>query len=216
MIRSTLNLPDRMISRRATQPGFKLEAALIAVFGILGTLGVGYVGLQVLDVYEGTASSLRFQFIGAALRPFGALIAAWIGYTVVSHLLAGVYGGRGPASRLLRGAAWALVPIGLWIALRSLVIYALFLDVNLSGDPDGFSASAHYEYYMDLGLDNPIYAAFVFFGVLFAVWSWHLLAKAVAEAKNIDFEDARKVAAIPAGAVALYLVWMGLGVLGVV
>lgn len=214
MIRWTLTLPDRMISRRATQPGFKLEAALITVFGLLGTVGLGLVGMEALGSYGGNEETLRIEFIGAALRPFGALVALWIGYTLIGHLSAGIYGGRGPASRLFRGAAWSLIPIGIWFALRSIVIYVLFQDVEYT-DPEGFSASEHFQYFMDEALNDPIYAGFLLLGVLFAVWSGHLFSKAIEQAKDIPLDDARKIAAIPAGVVALYLIWSAIGRAGI-
>ena len=216
MLRSVLTLPDRMISRRATVPGFKLEAALIVVFGLLGAVGVGYVGTQALNAYDGAGASLRFEFIGAAIRPFVLLVLFWVGYTVAGHFLSGFYGGRGPASRLLRSAAWSLLPVGIWFALRSLVVFVLFLGVSYPAEPEGLGAAEQYQSIMDLGLDTPIYAVFVLTGVLFAVWSGYLLSIGVEEIKDIPTDDARKVAAVPSGIVAVYFVWMALGQVGIV
>lgn len=215
MLRSVLTLPDRMITRRATVPGFKLETALIVVFGLLGAVGVGYVGTEALNAYEGSGESLQFEFIGAALRPFVLLVLFWLLYTAAGHLLSGFYGGRGPASRLLRSAAWSLLPVGIWFALRSLVVFVLFFDVTYPGQPDGLGASEQFQSIMDLGLDTPLYIAFILTGVLFAVWSGYLLSVAVEEIKDIPMDDARKVAAVPSAVVALYFVWLALGRAGI-
>lgn len=215
MLRKIATLPNRMIQRRIPQRGYKLESALIVVCGILGAIGFGYVGTRALGTVEGGVESLRFEFIGAAVRPLVALVVLWIGYTVISHVLANVYNGRGPVSRLFRASAWSLVPIGLWIALRSVAIFVLFMNETIPAEPDGFGAEAKFQSIAELGLDTPIYGAVLLSGVLFAAWSWYLLSIGVAEAKQLSEEQARKVAAIPAGAVALVIVWMGLGALGV-
>lgn len=215
MIRGVLTLPDRMISRRAIQPGYKWEAVLVVLFGALGAVGTGYVGAQALNAFEGSGETLRFEFIGGALQPFAGLLLLWVGFTVVPHLLSGVYGGRGPMNRLFRGAAWSLIPIGIWMTLRSAVTIFLFLDVDFPGDPEGLDAAEQYQSIMELGLEGPIYLVMIASGVLFAVWSGYLLSIAVAKAKDISTDDARKVAAIPSGVVALFFVWMLLGAAGI-
>lgn len=216
MIRNVLTLPDRMISRRSTTPGFKLESALIVVFGLLGAAGVGYVGSQALAAYDGSGETLRFEFIGVAARPFAALVLLWIAYTVVPHVLASTFGGRSPASRMFRASAWALIPIGVWMTLRSVVIFALFLGVEYPADPEGLGAEEQYQTIMELGLETPIYTATLLVGALFAVWSGYLLSLAVEEIKGISTDDARKVAAIPSGLTALYFVWLAVSHAGIV
>ena len=216
MLREIATLPNRMVSRRAPKPGFKLEAGLAVVVGVVSALGMAYVGSQALGEVEAGAETLRFQFIGAALRPFAGFLVLWIGYTVLGHLLAGVYGGRGPISRLFRASAWSLIPVGVWLAIRSLVIFVLFLDVDYPADPDGFSAADKYQNIVELGLDTPVYTGLLLAGVLFIAWSWLLLTDAVATTKNISEDKARKAAGIPAALAALYVVWSAVGHAGIV
>lgn len=216
MLRDIVTIPDGMILQRTTKRGVKWEAALVTVFGLLGAVGVAYVGSQALGAYEGDGATLRFEFIGAALRPAAALILLWIGYTVFSHLLASFFGGRGPIIRLFRASAWSLIPMGIWLTIRSIVIAVLFLGVSFPADPEGMSAEEEFQSLMELGIDSPVYVATMVLGVLFALWSGHLLAKAVEEAKDISPDEARKIAAVPTALVALYVLWTALGAVGVV
>lgn len=216
MIRDIVTIPDGMILQRTTKRGVKWEAALIAVFGLLGAAGMAYVGSQALGAHRGDGATLRFEFIGAALRPLAALVLLWFGYTLLSHVLANVYNGRGPIIRLFRASAWSLIPIGIWLTIRSLVIAALFFGVSFPADPEGMSATEEFQALMDLGIDGPVYVATMALGVLFALWSGHLLAKAVEEAKGVSSDQARKIAAVPTAVVALYLLWTTLGTAGIV
>lgn len=216
MLRDIVTIPDGMILQRTTKRGVKWEAALITVFGLLGAAGMAYVGSQALGAYEGDGATLRFEFIGAALRPIAALLLLWIGYTVLSHLLASFFGGRGPVIRLFRASAWALIPMGIWLTLRSIVIGVLFIGVSFPADPQGMSAEEEFQALMELGLDSPVYVATIVLGVAFALWSGHLLSKAIEEAKGVSPDEARKIAAVPTALVALYILWMSLGVAGIV
>lgn len=216
MIRDIVTFPDGMILRRTTKPGVKLEAALVVIFGLLGAAGMAYVGSQAFAAYEGDGASLRFEFIGAALRPLAVLAALWIGYTVLSHVFASFFGGRGPIIRLFRASAWALIPMGIWFAIRSLVIGALYFGVTFPADPEGMGAEEEFQSLMELGLDSPVYLVTIILGIVFALWSGHLLSIAVEEAKGISSDDARKIAAVPTAFVCLYILWAALGVAGVV
>lgn len=212
-----LGLPNAMIRRRTDRRGLRLEAILVVVAGLLGAAGVAYVGSQALGAAAGDNSQLRFTFIGQALGPLLAIALVWIGYTVVSHFLSSQFRGRGPISRLFRTSAWAVVPIGIWYLLRSIVTLYLFLGIDFPANPEGISADERFQSIMDLGYDGSVlYTAVVFAGVLFVVWSWYLLADAVSNAKGVPPNDARKVAAVPAGIYGLYVLWTALGTAGIV
>lgn len=228
MIREALTIPDTLILRRLDQRGYKLETISILLLGLLGSVGFGYVGYQINNALEARPGRIEFQLIGQALEPVFMLVALWLVYTVLSHFLANLYQGRGPISRLFRTTAWAMLPVALWLVIRGIVVIGLFWGVDFPGDPSGLTAEAKVEeilygtgeyadgtpYNWD-GLSSWVYSLTLVTGTLFAAWSGYHLSNAIQEAKGVAQENARKIAAVPAGLWALYLLWSAVTNLGV-
>lgn len=210
MLRQVTALPTKLIDRRLDRRGFSLEVVVVFLSGALGALGFGYFWFAARDALANVSTSMGYQFIGEVATPILLLFGVWLFYTIVAHVLAGHFRGRGPISRLFRTAAWALVPIGIWNLIRSGVIVYLFYDADLPANPDGLGASEQLDTLLAVGLESPIYAATLVLGAIFAVWSGYLLSVGVERAKGISRDDARKVAAVPSGIFALYLLWNAL------
>ena len=215
MIQEIITYPDSLIDRRIDRRGVTIETVIILVCGILGSIGLGYVGVQALSAVGGDAAQLRFKFIGAALRPLIVLVVVWVWYALASHVLAGQFGGRSPLVRVFRASAWALVPIGIWYLIRSIVTVALFFGVDFPANPDGLDSGSQLHSILQLGLDSPVYLVTLLIGLIFVAWSWQLLAHGIEVAKGIDADDARKVAAVPVGVYGLYVLYTVLQAAGV-
>ncbi|WP_317175768.1 YIP1 family protein [Halomontanus rarus] len=210
MLRRIVRYPESMLRSRISTVGVKREAVLVVVLGALGSIGIGYFSWQMFATHTEPPSYLEFTLIGESLGPLLMLLGFWIWYALCAHFLAKLYNGSRPFIRAFRASAWALVPIGIWYLLRSIVVIALFLSVEFPEDPDGIEAEAQIQTVMELGLDSPVYVVTLLLGLVFTVWSWHLLAVGIAEAKEVSLDDAKKVAVVPAGTVALYIVWLAL------
>lgn len=210
MLQRILSVPETLIYRRVDRRGARMESILVLFLGLLGSIGLAYFSFELYGALEQPIANLEYNLIGETIRPVAFLLAIWIVYTVASHILAGIYGGRGPVIRILRVSAWSLIPLGIWYIIRSLVMIYLFLSVEFPEEPEGFEAATHIEYTLELGLEDPLYVMVLLLGLPFVVWSWHLLAIGVAEVKDISVENSRKVAAVPAGIVAVYIVWITL------
>lgn len=219
MFRQVAAYMDNKIERRLDRRGFSLEAVLVFVCGLLGSIGFAYVWMTATNEISNFGDGLTYEFLASVLAPILVLFGLWIWYTVGAHLLASHYRGRGPIIRLFRTTAWALVPIGIWYLIRSAVIVVLFFSVDMPENPSqeapGIGASATHDYIMGLGLEDPIYIGTLLLGVAFTVWSGYLLSTAVQRSKNIEQGDARKVGGVLSGAFALYLVWSALGYAGI-
>lgn len=206
MIREGLEAQESLVQRRSSKRGVTLEAVVVLVCGLLGSIGFAYVSLEMLNQVEDPLPYTNYTLIGKVLGPIFLAFAIWLLYSVTAHFLAGFVGGRGPVSRMFRTAAWAIVPIGAWLLLRSLVIVVLFFTVDIPAAPEGLTPQAQVSNVLELGLEGPVYFATFVVGVLCVGWSWHVLGVGISAAKEISEEKARKVAAIPAAVVALYLV----------
>lgn len=207
MLRRIASYPEKFIHRSAESRGYRLEAAVVICCGLPGVLGMAYVGREALAAIPREAAMLRAQFIAEALFPVFTVLFLWVFYTVVAHLLSRHYGGRGPMGRLFRTAAWSLIPLGIWYLLRSIVVVALFLDVEFPAQPEGVHASEELAFILSLGLESPIYVATLLLGIPFVAWSGYLLSVGIEDVKDVSASDARKVAAVPSGAFAFYLLW---------
>ncbi|WP_123537683.1 YIP1 family protein [Halosimplex salinum] len=225
MIRRIATLPDGIIRRRTPKRGLTLETIVVLLCGLVGGAGFGYVMIEALNAVDTDNSMFQVQLVGRVLRPVMLTVVAWVLYSVGAHVIASSSGGRGPISRLMRGAAWAMIPLGIWNLLRSLVVAYLFFDVDIPTNPEGLSATEQAASVFTgtaaggedvyAGLTDPLYAVVMLLGILFVVWSAHLLSIAVAESKSLEIDTARRAAAVPAGLLALYLLVTALGQAGI-
>lgn len=218
MIRRLLSLPKPLIHRRLNSPSVRLEIVVLFVCGLLGSAGLLYFMYDVMNTVPADQgfTYLPYSLIGIAASPLMLLLLAWVWYSLSSHFLANMANGRGPMIRLLRTSAWSLIPVAIWLLIRSIVITALFYFEDLPEQPDEalVTPDALANYYLELGLEDPVYVAIMASSVLFVAWSWHLLSISIAEAKYVSLDTAKRIAAVPAGTLALYLLnltwqWQG-------
>jgi hypothetical protein len=225
MLRRIATLPDGIIRRRTPKRGLTLETIVVLLCGLVGGAGFGYVMAEAIPAVDTDNSMFQIQLLGRVLRPLILTVVAWFVFSIGGHVIASSRGGRGPISRLMRGAAWAMIPIGIWNVLRSIVVAFLFFGVDIPVDPDGLSAAEQAASVWSgtaqggedvyAGLADPLYAGVILVGVVFVIWSGHLLSVAVAESKSLEMDVARRVAAVPAGLFALYVVWTAISQAGV-
>lgn len=218
MIRSLVSLPEPLIHRRLNSPSFRLEIIFIFICGILGSAGLLYYMYDVMNsLGDGQGFTyLPYSLLGIAISPLALLLIAWLWYSVSSHFLANFANGRGPIIRLFRASAWSLIPVAIWLVIRSIVIFVLFFLEDLPAEPEEtvVTPDALANHYLEMGLEDPVYVAVMASSVLFVAWSWHLLSISISEAKSVTLDTARQLAAVPAGVLALYLLnltwqWQG-------
>lgn len=214
MLQQALSLPERLIERRLDRRGVTMEAITVLFLGLLGSAGLGYLAFEAWTTAEEFVKPAytHFALAGMVAKPVGLLLLSWLGYSVISHFLANMWGGRGPIVRLLRVSAWSLVPVGIWMLLRSIVIGYLVFTTELESDPtiEEIGPTAFVNYYSGEVLEDPIYVVAMLVGLLFVGWSWRLLSVGVSEAKNIPLERARRIAAVPAGILGLRVLQLAL------
>lgn len=210
MVGISLSKQESLIRRRLDQRGLSLEVVVVLLCGLLGSAGKAYIALETWNSIESPLPYMKFTLIGYVAGPIMFVFGVWVLYTLTGHFLGRAVGGRGPMSRLSRVTAWSVVPIGVWLLVRSVVQIALFFTVDVPDSPDGLSAKAQLTNVLEFGLESPLYFVVILFGVLFVAWSWHLLSVGIASAKDISIEQARKVAAGPSVVVVVLTIRMAL------
>jgi len=210
MLQRILGMSEAPLHRRIDSRSLSLEAIAVVVIGALGSAGYAYFAFQMYNSVANPAPYTEINLVGTVVTPILVVVLFWIWYTVSAHFIAKRFGARRPINRMFRATAWSLIPIGVWNLIRSLVIVGLFATVDFPAEPEGTEAEVEIQSVLELGLESPVYVATLLLGVAFVAWSWRLLATGISEATEISLDDAKKVAVVPAGTYALYLVWHAL------
>lgn len=201
--------PDSFMDRKIRGRSLRWETVLVLVIGGLGAVGPAYVSQFILgELPEEQGAFLEFQLLGFTLEPIIGIFVLWFAAAVVAHLVASrVYNGRGPIRRLLKSSAWALVPIGVGNLARSLGLFVAFQGVDVPDSPEGATLGEQFQSVLAVGIDQPAVLVAGLVLVVTVVLSGYLLSFSVKHAKGISEDDARKTAAVPMGAFALFLLW---------
>lgn len=200
--------PDVFMERKIRGRQLRWEIVLLVVIGGLGAPGTAYVAQSLLEQVGQGGELLRFQLIGFVIEPVLGIFLVWLTYAVTTHIAASrAFNGRGPIRRLLKSSAWALVPVGVGNLVRTVAIYFAFRGESLPDDPEGNTLVEQFQSIIEIGLSKPEVAAATVVLIITVLYSGYLLSFAVKHSKDIQEDDARKAAAIPAGAFALYLAW---------
>lgn len=216
MVRKLVTDPAAFFKGKAQDRSVALEFIVVLLIGAIGSIGA-YIFAQTVFRLAETGGYSNFQAMGLVLEPVFGIILFWIGGAFTCHFVAGLYNGRGPIRRLLKLSAWAMVPIALGNAVRTAVIYLTYNDMTPEdvdfGFAGGFTEQA--EILRESSANDALMLVAMLVLILSVVAAWYLLSYAVANAKNIDLDDARKVAAVPSGIFVLYLLNATLSGLGV-
>jgi hypothetical protein len=216
MVRELVTDPRAFFDGKAQDRSITREVTVVILVGLLGSAGAYYFTQRVFDLAE-TSGYSNFQMIGMTIEPIIGIGAFWLGGAVAAHFLAGFYQGRGPIRRLLKLSAWATVPIAVGNAVRSVVIYLSYNDVT--ADQVNFDDTTTFDEKAAaireaVSNDALVVVSFVV-TILSVVAAWFLLSYAVATAKQVEIDDARKIAALPSAVFVLWLLNAMLTSLGV-
>lgn len=205
MVRELVTNPDAFFSRKVAQASLRLEILLVVLIGALNAVGLLYVVVKVLDVRDG--ADMRFVVIGRLLRPIILILLVWVGYTLVFHFAASHYRGRGPPSELLKGIAWALLPLGIGNLAQSAAFVLVLRDQNVSDLLVGFDSTAEIQALLESVMSDPIMLVATLFFAGTLLWSGYLMIYVVKHAKSITHENATRLVGGFVGIHLLAVLW---------
>lgn len=205
MIRDLIFSPDAFMSNKVGQAKIRREILLVLFVGALSVPGLLYVSLGVLDAQEG--AEIRFVVIGQLLRPVLIALLLWVGYSLVFHFGAAHFRGRGAPSRVLKGTAWAMVPIGLGNLAQSIAFYVIFRDADISEYLVGLDARQRMTALMETTMGEPamIVATLILLGTV--LWAGYLMVSVVQHAKHVSRDEAIKVVFVPVALHVAVILW---------
>lgn len=208
MVWQLLTNPDAFLERHLRGKSLKLEAFVVTLCGAAGGLGLLYLSYELDQEIEFSLAYLEFHMAAQVLKPVLVLFFAWFGYSFIAHYFSQRIGSRRPWKRLLRVTSWALVPLGIGYLVRSIAIIVAFQLDPPDVEPEEITNAeiAVEEFILDGLLTDPIVVGGTVVVLLSLIWTGYLFALAIKNAKELPFETAWKIAAIPVAIHALFVI----------
>lgn len=216
LYRALLFDPERFYDEYLGSRGLKVEIALVAFIGVIGFIGNYYARSRIATVFPEAGfpigSDVDFQLWRHALAPLVGIVLLWVGLTLALYFVGWLYSTVGQFYHLLKRTAWSLVPLVVFNLLHTIAMVwtALNLaeedieDRELVRAPDMRTEQMWSEIAGDIFV-----VATLFVGVIFVIWTGYIAAYAVRDVRDLDTNEAFRVAAVPTVAFALYLIYEG-------
>lgn len=216
MYRALLFDPERFYDEILGSRGLRSEILIVALVGVVGLLGNYFTRERVTTAFTDAEfpinSDTNFELIRLVVEPLVGIFLIWIGLTVALYAVSWLYSAVGQFYELLKRSAWAVVPLLIANLLHTIaIVYAAFQveedDVANLEVPRPPIDRAHFMW--DQAAGEIYVIATVLLGVVFVLWGGYIAAFAVRDVRDLDTGEALKVAAVPAGLYAIYVLYQG-------
>ena len=204
MVQQLVTDPDEFFNREVGKAHLRLEIVVVILVGALSVPGIIYLGLEILEA--STTAEMRFTVTGRVIRPVLIMLILWVVYTLLFHFLSSLYRGRGAPSRVLKGLAWAFIPIGIGNLVKSAGLFLALRDENFDDLLDGFTTAEQTQAVFDAAMTEPVMIGAMVVMAATVLWSGYLMVYVVEHAKGVSHEEAQRVVAVP---VLLHLLLIG-------
>lgn len=221
MYRALLFDPGRFYDEFVGDRGLKAEALLVTLIGAVGSVGAMYAVYQIRGQFESSGlgsdipRGVEFQLWGAGLEPLIGVFVLWALFTLALYVGSWLYSEEGALYTLFKNTAWALVPL----VFANVILAIAFIYASRGAEVDtdlasagGTTARRFAHVWEPIAQDTVIIGARAV-GLLFAVWCGFIAAHGVADVRDIEPSQGYKVAGV---AVALYVLWNGIQLIGAV
>jgi len=205
MVRQLITAPNRFFDRKVGQAHLRFELVVVILVGALSLPGIIYLGLEILEASR--TAEMRFTVTGRVVRPVFIMLVLWVVYTLFFHFFSLLYRGRGSPSRVLKGVAWAFLPIGLGNLVKSVGLFLALRDENFDDLLDGLSTAEQAQSVFDAAMTDPLMIGAMVIMAATILWSGYLMVFVVEHAKGVSHEEARRVVAVPVVLHVLAIVW---------
>lgn len=214
MYRALLTDPETFYDEHVGTRGLRVEVLLVLVIGAVGFAGNVYALLRIEELFAQVdvplSQDVAFAMWGVVVSPLVGAVLLWVGLTTALYVVGWLYSAVGEYYVLLKRTAWALVPLGFANLIHSVAMaYTAFSvsagDVATSDLPRLPVERATFAWKVVAG--EPAVLAAVVVGIVFVVWAGYISAYAVRDVRNIETDEAYRVAAVPTVAYALYVVY---------
>ncbi|MEF8851140.1 MAG: YIP1 family protein [Haloarculaceae archaeon] len=216
MYRALLFDPEEFYEEYLGSRGLRSEILIVALVGVVGLVGNYLAREQVSTAFTQAEfpinSDTNFELIRLVIEPLVGVFLLWIGLALALYGVSWLYSTVGQFYELLKRSAWAVVPLLVANLLHTVAVtYAAFqvteddvADLEVPRPPVDRA-----QFMWDQAAGEVYVTATVLVAVVFVVWGGYIAAYAVRDVRDLETDEALRVAAVPAGLYALYVLYQG-------
>lgn len=217
MYRTLLTDPGAFYDDHVGSRGIVSELAVVAFVGLLGVVGNYYAhGILVEQAQLANlplTDEVRFQLWGNVAAPLVGALVLWVGLAAALYGVSWLYSTVGGFYETLKRSAWALVPLAFANLIHTIAIAWAATGFEF---PDGAQMpsrvpeqQAAYVWSQAAGETAVVAATLV--GIVFVAWAGYIAAHAIEGVRDLERDEALRVAAVPTIAYALYVAYGAIG-----
>ena len=216
MYRALLFDPEHFYDEYLGSRGLRSEILMVAFVGVVGLVGNYFARQEVQSVFVEAAipinSDTNFELIRLVIAPIVGIFILWIGLTIALYAVSWLYSTIGQFYELMKRSAWAVVPLVVANLLHSIAIgYAATQVTEDQVDPQNVPQPpidrAHHMW--DTAAGEIYVTATILVGAVFVIWAGYIAAYAVRDVRDLETSEALRVAAVPAGLYAIWVLYQG-------
>lgn len=214
MFRDLFLDPERFYREGIGEMGISREVVLIAIIGVMGTLGT-YYAVSVITapfnpITNPLPSDIQSGLYGHAVWPLASAFIYWLLLTFAIYVISWAYSSAGGFYLLAKYLAWAMIPMLFAYLLRTvaLVYTSIQVDVEVEDQELAGGTDAAIAYLWEQIFHEPTVLIAYAIGSVFAIWTGYIAMAAVARVRDLERHEALRVVVLPIGAYVVYLLYL--------
>lgn len=194
--------PDAFFERKEGNSSILTAAFVVFVASLMNAAGSFIISQHLLGSLSGQPGSVAM--IGAitgSITGVVIVLALWMVYAGVFHLISLYFDGEGSFADLLKLSGWGFVPKIFAGILSTIASYYALQDVAKPEDVEAVQGVAQQIQ------SDPVLQAASAVGIAFTLWQGFLWVFAVKHARNLSLREAALTVSVPVAATVLWTVY---------
>jgi len=205
--------PGRFFEERIkNEPGLKIPALIVLVYGLIGAVAAALTVNMVIALLPAEAQA--FGAIGVAFAVAGAIVVGfltWVFYAAVFYILSMLFGGEGTFTRTLEVTGYGLLPQVFGGIIGAVFSYQVISNLTIPPITNPEQIAEVSESLAILVATDPLTQIAGLVGIIFILWSANIWIFGMKYARNLSTRDAALTVGIP---VALYIAYILITLIG--
>ena len=199
--------PGRFFEERMQgEPGLKIPALIVLVYGLIGAVAAALTVNMVIAILPAEAQA--FGAIGVAFAAVSAIVVgflAWIICAAVFYIVSMLFRGEGTFTRTLEFTGYGLLPLIFGGIIGSAFSYQIISNLTIPPVTNPEQIAEVSESLAGTIAADPLTQIAGLVGILFVLWSANIWIFGMKYARNLSTRDAALTVGIP---VALYIAYI--------
>ena len=199
--------PGRFFEERMQgEPGLKIPALIVLVYGLIGAVSAALAVNVVIALLPAEAQA--FGAIGVAFAVAGAIVVGfltWVFYAAVFYIVSMLFGGEGSFTRTLEVTGYGLLPQVFGGIIGTAFSYQVISNLTIPPITNPEQIAEVSESLAGIIAADPLTQIAGLVGILFVLWSANIWIFGMKYARNLSTRNAALTVGIP---VALYIAYI--------